>query len=139
VLSHISLFARLSPRILFLFAACGDSITLPPWLGSWQFPKRPRRTRSWGKHARDEFSEATKQLLARRAGFRCSICQLPTVGPHSEADRAVYLGEASHIHSAAPQGPRANLAMTPDERSSLSNGIHLCKVHAKLIDMDVAG
>lgn len=86
---------------------------------------------------RDDFSQKTKELLARRAGFRCSICQNPTVGPHSEPTHAIFLGEASHIYSAAPKGPRANPALTADERTSVSNGIHLCKVHAKLVDVDV--
>jgi hypothetical protein len=60
------------------------------------------------------------------------------VGPHSEAEKAVSLGEASHIHSAAPDGPRANPNLTEEERISPSNGIHLCKAHARLIDVDVA-
>jgi hypothetical protein len=88
--------------------------------------------------SRDDFSEATKQLLARRAGFRCSICQEPTVGPHSQSSKSVFLGEASHIYSAAVNGPRANPALTPEQRSDPANGIHLCKVHARLIDVDTA-
>ncbi len=88
--------------------------------------------------ARDNFSQNTKELLARRAGYRCSICQDPTVGPHSEPTRSMFLGEASHIYSAAPNGPRANLALKPEERVSPNNGIHLCKVHARQIDIDVA-
>lgn len=87
---------------------------------------------------RDDFSQATKDLLARRAGYRCSICQQPTVGPHSEAGRAIFLGEAAHIYSAAPNGPRANPSLTPEERAAAANGIHLCKVHAKLVDVDVS-
>jgi hypothetical protein len=87
---------------------------------------------------RDDFSQATKELLARRAGYRCSMCQNPTVGPHSESRRHIFLGEASHIYSAAPSGPRAKLSLTSEERASASNGIHLCKMHARLIDVDVA-
>ena len=86
---------------------------------------------------RDEFSQATKELLARRAGYRCSICQDATVGPHSDPERAIFLGEASHIHSAAPNGPRANPNLSSNERISASNGIHLCKAHARLVDVDV--
>ena len=85
---------------------------------------------------RDEFSQTTKDLLARRAGYRCSICQDATVGPHSDPEKSIYLGEASHIHSAAPNGPRANPSLSPEERSSASNGIHLCKVHARVVDID---
>jgi hypothetical protein len=87
--------------------------------------------------ARDDFSEPIKQLLARRAGYRCSICEQPTVGPHSDDKRAVYLGEASHICSAAAGGPRADASLTQEQRSSATNGIHLCKVHAKFVDTDV--
>jgi hypothetical protein len=85
---------------------------------------------------RDEFSQKTKETLARRAGYRCSICQAATIGPHSNPDRVIFLGEASHIHSAAGKGPRANAALSTEERGSASNGIHLCKIHARLIDVD---
>src|SRR6185503_10549609 len=88
--------------------------------------------------ARDEFSQATRELLARRAGFRCSICQAPTTGPHSTAQQAVYLGEASHIYSAAPNGPRDDPSLSAEERASPSNGIHLCKIHARHIDVEVS-
>src|SRR5271157_1354715 len=88
-------------------------------------------------NVRHNFSTATKELLARRAGYRCSVCQEPTVGPHSEPMHAIFLGEASHIYSAAPKGPRANPSLTPEERASPSNGIHLCKTHARLVDVDV--
>ena len=74
--------------------------------------------------------------MALRAGYRCSICKDPTVGPHSDPDKAIFLGEASHIHSAAPNGPRANPNLSPEERASASNGIHLCKVHARQVDVD---
>ena len=87
---------------------------------------------------RDEFSEKTKQLLARRAGFRYSICQCPTVGPHSEPGQSVYLGEACHICEAALNGPRPKQSLAPAERTAASNGIHLCKVHARLIDVHTA-
>ncbi len=87
---------------------------------------------------RDDFSQATKELLARRAGYRCSICQDPTVGPHSEPTQAIFLGEAAHIYSAAPNGPRANSSLTPEERAAVTNGVHLCKTHARLVDVDVA-
>ena len=85
---------------------------------------------------RDEFSVKIKELLARRAGYRCSICKDTTIGPHSDPERAIFLGEASHIHSAAPNGPRANPSLSPEQRSSASNGIHLCKMHARLVDVD---
>jgi hypothetical protein len=87
--------------------------------------------------ARADFSQSTKDLLARRAGYRCSICQNPTIGPHSNENSSLYLGEASHIYAAAPSGPRANPSLTPEQLVVVTNGIHLCKVHARAIDMDV--
>ena len=87
--------------------------------------------------ARADFSNATKELMAKRAGYRCSICQNPTVGPHSNENSSLYLGEASHIYAAAPSGPRANPSFTPEQLAAVTNGIHLCKVHARAVDMDV--
>jgi len=85
---------------------------------------------------RDDFSTKTKETLARRAGYRCSICKDATVGPHSDPEKAAFLGEASHIHAASANGPRANPNLTPEERGAASNGIHLCKKHARLVDVD---
>ena len=85
---------------------------------------------------RDEFKQSVKNLIARRAGYRCSICDKITVGPHSEPGKSLFLGEASHITSAAPGGPRYKSNISEEERSSASNGIHLCKIHAREIDID---
>ena len=88
---------------------------------------------------RDNFSMAAKQLLASRVNHKCSnpICERPTSGPATGLDRAVNIGEAAHITSAAARGPRYNARLTPDQRRSVSNGIWLCAVCAKLIDSDI--
>lgn len=88
---------------------------------------------------RDEFSEAVKQRLARRVGYRCSNpdCGITTVGPAETNDRSVSIGEASHIFAASPGGPRYKPSMSPEERKSIHNGIWLCRNCGKLIDSDV--
>jgi hypothetical protein len=88
---------------------------------------------------RDEFSKETKLALALRAGHLCSLpgCLQPTAGPSDEAPDAVTMvGEAAHIHAAAPGGRRYLESMTPDERSDIANAIWLCRTHAGMIDRD---
>ena len=82
---------------------------------------------------RDDFTETTKKLLAKRAGGKCSMCQCPTWGPHDKPDKDTSIGEAAHIAAAASGGPRYDPSMSPDKRSSASNGIWLCRnCHGKL-------
>lgn len=88
---------------------------------------------------RDEFSENTKRYLALRAGHQCSFsgCKQTTSGPSDESPEAVAcIGEAAHIHAAAPGGRRYLASMTPAERKDISNAIWLCSNHSKLIDRD---
>ena len=89
--------------------------------------------------SRDDFSLATKRKLAERAGFRCSFpgCGAPTVGASEDAaDASVSVGEAAHICAAAQGGPRFDSEMTPESRSSIENGIWMCRTHGALIDRD---
>ena len=88
---------------------------------------------------RDDFPAETKRRLALRAGHRCSFpeCEAHTAGPSDEANDAVNnVGVAAHIAGAAPGARRYDASMTPEERSSIENGIWLCQTHAKLIDGD---
>jgi hypothetical protein len=87
---------------------------------------------------RDDFSVPVKALLARRVAYKCSFsgCSAYTIGPAEAPDQAVSIGEAAHITAAAPGGPRYDPNLTADERSSYSNGIWMCKNHARLIDVD---
>lgn len=89
-------------------------------------------------HIRDDFSNDTKDLLARRVGFRCSNpnCRKPTSGPQEDTNKSINVGVAAHITAASPGGKRYNLHLTPEERKSPSNGIWLCQTCAKLIDND---
>lgn len=68
--------------------------------------------------ARDEFSAETKDVLARRAGMRCSWpnCDQLTAGPREDPPKAVNVGVAAHICAAAPGGPRYAAEMTAEAR-----------------------
>lgn len=87
---------------------------------------------------RDDFSAATKELLAKRVGHRCSNpeCRQPTSGPQRDPTGAINVGVAAHITAASPGGPRYDPALTTDLRSSHDNGIWVCQTCAKLVDND---
>jgi len=88
---------------------------------------------------RDDFPERIKEILAQRAGYRCSCpdCDTLTIGPHTEPERVVNTGVAAHITAAAPGGPRHDPTLTPEQRASAENGIWLCGTHARHVDTDV--
>ena len=87
---------------------------------------------------RDNFSEATKRILAIRVGYRCSnpMCNALTVGPASQPSKIINVGEAAHITAAASGGPRYDPSINSQERSDISNGIWLCCKCAKIVDDD---
>ena len=87
---------------------------------------------------RDDFSKATKELLARRVGFLCSNpdCRKATSGPQDDPIGVVNLGVAAHITAASPGGDRYDKSLTSEQRIDSSNGIWLCQTCAKLIDND---
>jgi hypothetical protein len=88
---------------------------------------------------RDNFTETTKRILAERANWRCGFpsCTASTVGP-SEADdtKSITLGEAAHITAAASGGPRYDERLSEEQRRAVTNGIWMCRQHARLIDAD---
>ena len=87
---------------------------------------------------RDDFDEKTKQILARRVGYRCSNpnCRKPTSGPQEDPAKTISIGVAAHITAASPGGPRFDPTLSSGERKSPGNGIWLCQNCAKLIDSD---
>lgn len=87
---------------------------------------------------RDDFSLATKELLANRVGRKCSnpSCRKLTCGANVASDKITNIGVASHICAASKGGPRYDESMTPEERKSFENGIWLCQSCSKLIDTD---
>lgn len=86
--------------------------------------------------ARDDFPKETNRTLCDRVGALCSNpdCRAPTKAAHTDDDRAVSVGVACHINAAAPGGPRYDPAQTPEQRSSIDNGIWLCATCGTLID-----
>jgi hypothetical protein len=88
----------------------------------------------------DDFPDATKKILAARAGYICSNpnCHAPTSGPQDDPAKAINLGVAAHITASSPGGPRYDPDLSPEERSAGLNGVWLCQICAKLIDNDVA-
>lgn len=88
---------------------------------------------------RDDFSQATKDLLANRVGWKCSNpnCRKATRGAGVEKTDIINIGVASHITAASKGGPRYDENMTAQERKSSENGIWLCQSCSKLIDSDV--
>ncbi|CAE6927447.1 conserved protein of unknown function [Ectopseudomonas oleovorans] len=89
----------------------------------------------------NDFTEATKTKVFKRAGYQCSFpgCSIILVGPHSDDNvgGVVSIGEAAHIAGARPApNNRYDSHMTPEQRSHHSNAIALCRTHAKLIDSD---
>jgi hypothetical protein len=87
---------------------------------------------------RDDFSQRTIDILAARAGGRCSNprCRQLTSGPRTEPDKAVNIGVAAHITAAAASGPRYDPDLTPEARRHADNGLWLCQNCAKLVDND---
>ena len=87
---------------------------------------------------RANFSQSTRQLVAQRAGYRCSIpeCDRLTVGPANDPNKASVIGVAAHIYSAAfsGKGPRGTGQLSESELKSAENAIWLCSNHAALID-----
>lgn len=85
-----------------------------------------------------DFLKPTIDTLAKRAGLICSKpdCKAITGGPHSDPSKARNIGEAAHIYGARPGSARYNPDLTDEQRSNISNGIWLCRTHAREIDGD---
>jgi len=83
---------------------------------------------------RDKFSSKTKNILAARAGHKCSVCLKSTSGPGDTADAVISDGTAAHITAASPSGPRFDSSLSPQERRSPENGIWACTQHGREID-----
>ena len=78
---------------------------------------------------RDDFPEKTKELLAKRVGYRCSLCYKPTCGPGAAPNGVINLGVAAHISAASPGGPRYDDTITKGERKSIEKdiGVRYCE------------
>jgi hypothetical protein len=89
---------------------------------------------------RNDFSAVVKEELAKRVAYLCSnpSCRQSTSGPQASSSGTVNIGVAAHITAASPGGPRHDLSMSAEDRSSVENGIWLCQTCAKLIDSDLS-
>ena len=90
---------------------------------------------------RDNFSQGTKDILAKRTGFKCSFpsCWTTTIGPSDESESPIdATGMACHIYAAADGkgAKRYKKDMTTEQRKSIDNGIWMCYKHGKQIDND---
>jgi hypothetical protein len=86
---------------------------------------------------RDGFNATIVQVLAKRASYICSNpdCRYLTIGPStSDPEDFSFIGVAAHITAAAPKGPRYDPSLSPEQRSSIDNGIYLCRTCSTLID-----
>jgi hypothetical protein len=83
-----------------------------------------------------EFSNRSKEILAGRAGHRCSFptCRRGTTGPGPGLAEVSNIGVAAHIYGASEGGPRGAGGLSATERSKPENGIWLCEEHARLVD-----
>lgn len=83
---------------------------------------------------RISFSEDTKEIIRRRAGFRCCMCDKTLVGPGATSSDYVELGQCAHIYAAKPDGPRGQAHLTENQLKSPENGLYLCNNCHKLVD-----
>ena len=87
---------------------------------------------------RDDFSKQTITEIAKGVGYRCSNpeCFRPTVAANAAQDGTITIGVAAHICAASPGGPRYDAAQLPEVRRGKENGLWLCQICGRLIDVD---
>lgn len=85
---------------------------------------------------RIEFSPQIKEIISKRAGFKCSFpnCNKTLIGPGVNNDQTINIGECAHIFSAAENGPRTDGGLDEIELKRPENGIYLCRTHHKIVD-----
>lgn len=86
--------------------------------------------------ARADFSQITKDVIAKRAAYRCSFpgCNATLIGPGYESGTIDNIGECAHIYAASGRGPRCQHNLTDADLVKPENGIFLCRKHHSLID-----
>lgn len=89
---------------------------------------------------RDDFNKKTIENLAKRASYICSNpdCRNQTLSPsENDPEKYINIGKAAHITAAAENGPRYDSSLTPEQRSSIDNGIFLCSNCADMVDKNL--
>lgn len=86
--------------------------------------------------ARANFSEATKEIIAKRAAYRCCFpdCDATLIGPGMDSGSIENVGECAHIYAASGRGPRSQHSLINADLVKPENGMFLCKKHHSLID-----
>ena len=83
---------------------------------------------------RIEFDNKVKEVIRRRAGYRCCKCGRTLVGPGATTSDSVELGQCAHIYAAKSSGPRGQSHLTEKQLKSVENGMYLCTHCHKLVD-----
>lgn len=80
------------------------------------------------KRTQRGYRDQTLKLLWGRAAGRCSApwCRVNLIAQETDYDPAVPIGEIAHVEAAADGGPRANSALSREQRDSYENLILLC-------------
>lgn len=81
-----------------------------------------------------DFSKKTIQQLAEATNHHCARCKAVTSYFDSSSGKRVSIATASHIVSASPYGPRADIDYTVEQLKAADNGVHLCANCARLVD-----
>lgn len=79
-------------------------------------------------------TDKSRKILWGRSGSLCAFCRTHLVVDASAADSESVVGDECHIISGAPNGPRYDQNISPEEIDSLDNLLLLCRVHHKLVD-----
>lgn len=87
-----------------------------------------------------DFEPKVKEIIASRAGYRCSYpgCDESTVGPGAGPNDVERKGVAAHIFAASEgaKAPRGTGGLSAEDRSTAANGIWLCRDHSWLADYE---
>lgn len=83
---------------------------------------------------RDDFSDATRQIIKRQAGGCCARCEIKTTDHNGEGEKPLTTGEAAHIKASSEGGPRFDSENSSEFRRSSENGIWLCSECHVLVD-----
>ncbi len=87
-------------------------------------------------NSRRSYSTADRALLWSRSGGVCCFpdCQVKCVEEADNETPSVVIGQIAHIEAKSDNGPRANPALSEQQRDQYPNLILLCPTHHRLVD-----